>query len=68
MKLNLGCGNDIQSGYINIDFREGDGRVIHDLTKRLPYKDGSVEEVRVLTEAGEIKMIFGGDIDKVVVK
>ena len=48
MKLNLGCGNDIQSGYINIDFREGYGRVIHDLTKRLPYEDGSVEEVRAM--------------------
>jgi len=33
-----------------------------------PDKRRSVEEVRVLTEGGEIKMIFGGDIDKVVVK
>jgi predicted SAM-dependent methyltransferase len=48
MKLNLGCGNDIQSGYINIDFREGEGRVSHDLTKPLPYGNGSVEEVRAM--------------------
>lgn len=48
IKLNLGCGNDIQDGYINIDFRQRKGVVDHDLTKPLPYKDGSVEEVRAM--------------------
>lgn len=48
IKLNLGCGSDIQSGYINIDFRQRKGVVDHDLTKPLPYEDGSVEEVRAI--------------------
>ena len=48
MKLNLGSGNDIQSDYLNIDFRRGEGRVFHDLSEPLPYGDGSVEEVRAM--------------------
>lgn len=38
MKLNLGCGKDIREGYLNYDTEI-------DLTKELPFKDNSVEEV-----------------------
>lgn len=46
IKLNLGCGNDIRPGYINIDRYNNTGRVdmkcdIGDL----PFEDGSVDEI-----------------------
>lgn len=46
MKLNLGCGNDIKEGYINIDKYNNTGNVdmkcdIGDL----PFEDGSVDEI-----------------------
>lgn len=48
IKLNLGCGDDIQTGYINLDFRERPGVTVHDLTEDLPYDDNSVDEVRAM--------------------
>jgi len=34
MKLNLGCGNDIRKGWINLDIQEREGvDIIHDLNK-----------------------------------
>ena len=48
IRLNLGCGPDIQPGFVNIDFREGDGIKVHDLTKPLPYDDNSVDEIRAM--------------------
>lgn len=48
MKLNLGCGDDIREGYINIDVRKTDPRVlVMDLEKELlkPFPDNSVEEI-----------------------
>ena len=45
-KLNLGCGKDIKSGYINIDFRKGDGvDLVHDLMKPLPFDDESCTDI-----------------------
>ena len=46
LKLNLGCGRDYRKGYVNIDnnpYAKTDLK--HDLTKPLPYKDESVDEI-----------------------
>lgn len=43
MKLNLGCGNDIRKGWINLDLYMHDGvDVSHDLNELpLPFDDNS---------------------------
>lgn len=50
VKLNVGCGKDVQEGYINIDIRsdlsdvvEGDIRSLDKITKK-----GAVEEIRAI--------------------
>jgi len=47
MKLNIGCGEDIKQGYINIDIRKLYGvDLVIDLEKeKLPYEDNSVDEI-----------------------
>ena len=46
-KLNLGCGDDYKSGWINLDFRNNvNADVKHDLNKfPYPFKDNSFDEV-----------------------
>lgn len=44
MKLNLGCGGKKLSGFVNVDF-QGDPDVRADVFGRLPFEDGSAEEV-----------------------
>lgn len=47
LKLDLGCGPNKREGFIGVDERQFDGKVdvVHDLKKKWPWKDGSVEEV-----------------------
>lgn len=45
-KLNLGCGTDKRVGYINIDANaKVKPDLVHDLTKRLPFQNSSVDEI-----------------------
>lgn len=46
--LNLGCGSKKLPGFVNVDGYENDRSkpdVLHDLTKPLPWDDGTVDEV-----------------------
>jgi len=46
LKLNLGCGNIRQEGFINIDIVKTPATdIVADVTKGLPFKDSSVDEV-----------------------
>ena len=47
MKLNLGCGNDIWEGWINLDLMDDAGaNVIHDLDKfPYPFKDNTFDKI-----------------------
>ncbi|HLZ34396.1 MAG TPA: methyltransferase domain-containing protein [Nitrospira sp.] len=46
MRANLGCGNQICSGWINIDIvRTGPGVMVHDLSTGIPLPDASCEVV-----------------------
>lgn len=49
MKLNLGCGNDIKEGYLNMDIQARDGVEYIDLEKRLPFKDNEIDEILLLS-------------------
>lgn len=44
-RLNLGCGNDIKKGWINLDFVKGEGvNVIWDINKfPWPFKDNEID-------------------------
>jgi ubiquinone/menaquinone biosynthesis C-methylase UbiE len=46
MKLNIGCGNDIQKGYINVDVRPT-GDIIANVME-LPFKSNSITEIRAI--------------------
>lgn len=50
MRLNLGCGTDIRSGYVNVDFRAlpGVDAVVDLSVFPWPFKDGSAEEILML--------------------
>lgn len=49
VRLNLGCGDKILEGFVNVDLAGNwSGRppdVVADITQRLPFDDGSVDEV-----------------------
>lgn len=50
MRLNLGCGNDIRDGYVNVDFRQTHPTVmVVDLSKiPWPFPDQSADEILML--------------------
>ncbi len=50
MKLNLGCGDDVRDGYVNVDFRETHPSVMQvDLSKfPWPFETDSADEIMML--------------------
>jgi predicted SAM-dependent methyltransferase len=55
MKINLGCGNDIRSGYINID-RLPPNQMPPDV-----YRQGDIQSLDWLTEDGGVEEILAMD-------
>ena len=53
IKLNLGCGADIRNDWINCDFikhndiKHDDINLLLDLSKSLPFKDDSIDEILI---------------------
>lgn len=47
MKFNVGCGNDIRKGWINLDITNSEGvDTVHDLNKYpYPFKDNTFEKI-----------------------
>lgn len=45
IQLNLGCGNKLEKGYINIDERDCGQEIIWDIREGLPFPDNSVDVV-----------------------
>ena len=47
IKLNLGCGRNVKSGWVNVDTEERENKLdlICDLAKEFPFKDNSCEYV-----------------------
>lgn len=50
MRLNLGCGDDIREGYVNVDFRKTHPSVVEMDLARLPweFETGSADEILML--------------------
>lgn len=44
-KLNLGCGDDVKDGFINVDIRNLDNVIQCDITKPLPFQDNEFDYI-----------------------
>ena len=67
MRLNLGCGNKILEGYVNVDkFEYYQCNIVHDLEKfPYPFEPDSVDEIllkHVLEHIGQDPDVFNGVI------
>lgn len=47
-RLNLGSGDDYRAGYLNIDLRADVADLVLDASQRLPFDDGSIDEILAL--------------------
>lgn len=47
-RLNLGCGDSILEGYLNIDAFDDHADLMIDIIKRLPFDDASVDEIKAI--------------------
>lgn len=45
MKLDLGCADKKQEGYIGMDVRDWGQEIVRDIKRGLPFSDGTLEEV-----------------------
>lgn len=45
MRLNLGCGHQILDGWINLDRSDFGQQVVRDVTRGLPFSDGTFDEI-----------------------
>lgn len=65
-RLNLGCGSQKIKGYINIDSEKNvKPDLVHDFVrKRLPFKDGEVDEVVLFHTIEHIRKLYHGSVFK----
>ena len=47
MKLNIGCGNKILDGWVNIDKYKKDSRIVNADIYKLPFDNDSVNEIKL---------------------
>src|SRR3989338_6105353 len=59
VRLNLGCGNDIRAGWVNLDHAALPGvDVVHDVEKLpLPFKDASIDSILCGAILGHVEYI-----------
>jgi SAM-dependent methyltransferase len=59
-RLNWGCGDSVERGWVNSDVKEGDGIVTSDIRQGLPFEDGAfqyVVSIHALPELGYTDLV-----------